>query len=259
MRELTTLCLLFLVAACGAGSSELRSGPGDEAGGGGSTTTQSCAVDLQYRAFISKWRVGGGDTVQLPLPTGFNYSFAIDWGDKSSESGGYPYISSFDDPDNNHTYSAAGEYTVTMYGLIEAWSFEALPVSKDKLVEVEELGDMGWKNLQGAFAGCSNLAAVKGGTTAGVTDMSSMFAEATSLQLDVSSWDFSKVSNMQSMLSGVTLPDNDYNLLLNRIVQTTTQNGVALDGGDSRYTAGAAESRNKLITAGWNIQDGGQR
>lgn len=257
MQKLTFLFSLLFISACGADSSDLRSGeyPGGNNGGGGGST---CALDFAYRGFASTWRVNAGDTVRLPLPKNFNYNFAIDWGDESGEEDGYPYVSSYDDPDVRHTYDSAGEYQVVIYGLVEAWSFATFTESKDKIVAVDELGDVGWKNLQGAFAGCSNLGVVRGGETAEVTDMSSMFEGVTSLQLDVSSWNFKMVANMQGMLNGVTLPDEIYGSLLHRIVQTTTQNSVHLDGGDSRYDSKAAKARTQLVGKGWQIKDGGQ-
>lgn len=257
MRKLIFLFALLFVSACGADSSDLRAGGGSDVGGGEVDPTSPCALDLAHRGFVSTWRVNAGDTVRLPLPSGFNYNFAIDWGDKSGENGGYPYISSYDDPDARHAYDRGGEYTITIYGQVEAWSFATFAESKDKIVAVDELGDVGWKNLQGAFTGCSNLGAVKGGETAEVTDMSSMFEGIPSLQLDVTSWSFKAVTNMQSMFNGMTLPTATYSNLLNRIVQTTTQNSVSLDGGNSRYDSSAEEARTQLVGNGWAIKDGG--
>ena len=257
MWKLIFLYSLYVVSACSASSSDLRSGENTD--DGGDDTPPICALDLNHRGFVSTWRVNAGDEVRLPLPSGFNYNFAIDWGDKSGEKRGYPYISSFDDPDARHTYDSAGEHQVVIYGMVEAWSFATLAASKDKIIAVDELGDVGWKNMQGAFAGCSNLGVVNGGDTEQVTDMASMFEGVTSLRLNVASWSFKRVSNMQSMFSGVTLADDAYSKLLRRIVATTTQNSVPLDGGNSRYDNSAAPARAKLVGAGWEIKDGGSR
>ena len=261
MQRLIFLSSLLIISACGVDSSDLRSGGStDEDSGGGNTgTTPICGLDLEHRGFVSTWQVNAGDEVRLPLPQGFNYNFAIDWGDKSGTKNGYPFVSSFDDPDVRHTYSDTGEYKVTIYGMVEAWSFATFAESKDKLIAVDELGDVGWKSLQGAFASCSNLAVVNGGNTEQVTDMSSMFEGASSLRLNVASWNFKQVSNMQSMFNGVTLADGDYSTMLQRIVATTKQNSVPLDGGNSRYDNNAATARSRLVGLGWKITDGGQR
>ena len=246
------------MGACGADSGNFR-GQKPYPGNGGGAFTPSCALDLAHRGFVSTWRVDAGDTVRLPLPSDFNYNFAVDWGDKSGENKGFPYVSSYDDPDARHTYTRAGEYKVTLYGMVESWSFANFPASKDMIVAVDELGDAGWKSLEGAFAGCSNLGAVSGGETAKVTNMSRMFAGATAVQLDVTSWNFKLVADMGGMFSGVTLADSAYGRLLQRIVQTTKQNSVPLDAGDSRYGSDVAEARATLVDAGWEIKDGGPR
>ena len=259
--RLVFLFSLLIISACGADSSDLRSGGGstDEDNGINTDTIPSCGLDLAHRGFVSSWRVDAGDEIRLPLPSGFNYNFAIDWGDGSGVEKGYPYVSSFDDSDIRHTYDEGGKYQVTIYGMVEAWSFATFAESKDKLVAVDELGDVGWKSLQGAFASCSNLTVVNGGNTEQVTDMSSMFEGTNSVRLDVASWNFKQVSNMQSMFNGVTLADADYSTLLRRIVATTKQNSVPLDGGNSHYDNSAAPARSRLVGLGWQITDGGLR
>ena len=246
------------MGACGADSGDFRRRTVTDNGGGG-VFDPPCALDLAYQGFVSTWQVNAGDTVRLPLPRGFNYNFAIDWGDKSEEISDFPYVSSYDDPDVSYTYTRAGEYEVTLYGMVEAWSFANFPDSKDMIVAVDELGDVGWKSLEGAFAGCSNLGAVSGGNTTKVTNMSRMFAGATSLQLDVTSWNFKLVADMDGMFNGVTLTDDAYGRFLQRIVQTTKQNSVPLDAGNSHYSSDAAAAHATLVDAGWEIKDGGPR
>lgn len=64
--------------------------------------------------FISRWRIdGGGTRVVLPLVTGFNYDFVVDWGDGASSE-----ISLANDHNAMHSYALAGEYTVTIDRLL---------------------------------------------------------------------------------------------------------------------------------------------
>lgn len=260
MQKIVILFLLYIiVSGCGAGSSDLRGSEAEDADDGDPSIPQGCSIDQVYDAFVSEWQVQAGDTVRLPLPEGFRYNFAVDWGDASGGKDGHPYVSSFDDPDTSHTYSKAGNYKVSIYGMVEAWSFAAIADSKDMIVAVDSLGDAGWKNLQGAFAGCTNLGKVAGGETSEVRDMSDMFAGATSLQLDVSRWNFKQVRRMEGMFSGVTLPDATYNELLSRIVETTKQKGVLLDAGDSYYSGTGVRDHQTLTGADWEIKDSGQR
>ena len=155
--------------------------------------------------FLSTWRVpANSKTITLPLVSGYNYNFTVDWGDGSPIS----EITAHDDADKTHTYATAADYNLVIDGLLEAWSFNDTG-DKDKILSVEDFGDLGYKNLSGAFHGCSNLAAFEGGITSDVTDMSSMFEGATSANPDVSNWNVSSVTDMRAMFSGVTNANPD--------------------------------------------------
>ncbi len=148
--------------------------------------------------FISTWRIPPLDLdIQLPLRSGYNYDFTVSWGDGSSSE-----VKAHDDPAARHTYNAAGDYTITIVGTLEAWYFNS-GGDKDKIIAVENFGRMGWKNLNYAFAGCSNLTTFKGGDVSQVTDMSFMFFDALSLaQLNTSDWNVSSVTDMSYMFIG---------------------------------------------------------
>ena len=121
--------------------------------------------------FVTVWRTTiPGQNVTLPLRSGYNYNFTVDWGDGSATS----TITAHNDPDITHTYANAGTYTVIIDGTVEAWYFNNRG-SKNTLMEVLDLGDVGWKNLERAFYGCDNLTTFAGGDVSGVTNMSRMF------------------------------------------------------------------------------------
>ncbi len=146
---------------------------------------------------------------------------------------------------------------------------------------------MGWKNLEAAFYGCSNLTTFKGGDVSQVTDMRHMFSGASSLeqldtsnwdvssvenmalmfifaskleQLDLSNWDFGSVASMRNMFvdaSGLTT--ESYSDMLMRIVDTSIKDSIPLGGGLAKYNDCGAKARAILITAprNWDITDGG--
>ena len=157
--------------------------------------------------FKSTWRVGdgsygdGSNSIKLPLVEGYNYNFSVDWGD-----GQTGVVTSYNDSDAIHNYGSSGDYTVTITGLVEGWSFPEVdgmdpPGDNEKLLTVIELGTVGWKNLSGAFRGCNNLTAVAGGDTSEVVDMSNMFRDAGNATPITSSWNTSKVKNMSNMFN----------------------------------------------------------
>ena len=145
--------------------------------------------------FVSVWKVEDTNLqVVLPVPSGFNYDFQVDWGD-----GAQGEVTAWDDEDATHTYAQTGTYTITISGAVEAWSFWKVPHSKDMLIAVNDLGSVGWRNFFGAFLGCENLKEVAGGDTAQVTDMRYMFYLAVSVVPDTSGWDTSNVTSMAGM------------------------------------------------------------
>ncbi|MDM8566739.1 BspA family leucine-rich repeat surface protein [Candidatus Halobeggiatoa sp. HSG11] len=92
-----------------------------------------------------------------------------------------------------------------------------------------------------------------------ITDMSSMFRGATAFNQDISSWSVSNVTNMSSMFMGVTLSTANYNALLEGWNALTLQSGITFDGGNSQYTcSSAAETArtNMIGTDTWSITDG---
>ena len=159
---------------------------------------------LPASPFISEWTVTDGEDITLPLKEGYNYNFTVNWGDESSSE-----VTSYDDSDITHTYDTAGTYTVTISGTVEAWYFNDSG-SKDKIISVKNLGDMGWKDLSYAFAECTNLKELYGGNISGVTNMKDMFKSNYSLvNLDIRQWDVSNVTDMTGMFDGVSLANPD--------------------------------------------------
>ena len=158
--------------------------------------------DGNHPSFVSKWRIDGdGTKIVLPLPTGLEYDFEVDWGDGE--------VTSHTDAEAMHVYKNAGIYTVSITGLVEGWSFAQFPRNRDNIVSVEDLGALGWRRLRGAFAGCESLTSVAGGDTSDVVTMRSMFEGASSVTPDVSGWDTSAVTDMAGMFvyAGVADPN----------------------------------------------------
>ncbi len=158
-------------------------------------------LDTSSRAFSTRWEVTSRDlTVELPLVCDngsggrYDYNFRVNWGDGLEST-----VVKCDDDDRLHTYARPGAYTVTIEGLLEAFSFKQHPRSRDQLTNVWNLGTMGWKSLRGAFAHSKNLTTVAGGNTTLVTDMSYMFHGAERVDPEVSGWNTSRVTDMKWM------------------------------------------------------------
>jgi len=174
--------------------------------GGTESNTATASFDITSE-FVSVWETTTpNETITLPLLTGHTYNFVVDWGDGETSE-----ITAFDDLDIDHVYATAGTYTMTMVGTIEAWNFIDAPdiSSATKIIEVVDLGAMGWRNLSGAFSS-DGLISFYGSDTTGVTNMSNMFIYASSLvTADVSDFNTSGVTNMANMFQGTALVSLD--------------------------------------------------
>ena len=181
--------IFFLAIACGAS---------------GKNSQKSITSVVVPNEFVSTWRVGdasfgdGDLTVTLPLRSGFNYNFTVDWGDGTTAE-----VTAHDDVDIDHAYGSAGDYTIKITGTVEAWYFNNTG-DKDKIISVQELGSVGWKNFDNAFSGCSNLTTFSGGDTSNVTSMARMFLLASQVTPDTSNWDTSNVTDMDAMFAYAT-------------------------------------------------------
>ena len=226
-------------------------------GGGGSDKNDSGSGSTEPDpSFSSTWRVPADNkTITLPLVEDYNYNFTVDWGDDTPIS----EITAHDDEDKAHTYAEAGDYNLVIEGTLEAWSFNNAG-DKDKIRSVESFGDLGYKNLSGAFQGCTNLGDFEGGVTSDVTDMTSMFEGATSANPDVSDWDVSSVTDMTSMFDDSGLSTANYNaFLINLADNNALVENVTLGVGTLKYDSFAARTALDALVddRGWTITDGG--
>ncbi|MGL1886520.1 MAG: BspA family leucine-rich repeat surface protein [Reichenbachiella sp.] len=154
--------------------------------------------------FITTWQTStNGETINLPTE-GVGYDFDVDWGDES--------VDSDQTGDVSHTYASAGVYTVKITRDFPRIFFNN-EGDRDKILTVEQWGDINWSSMTGAFHGCSNLnvVAVDAPDLNGVVSMFQMFKGALSFDGEIDSWDVSDVTTMYEMFSGATAFDQSLN------------------------------------------------
>jgi surface protein len=148
-----------------------------------------------------------------------SYNFIVNWGDGTF--GG----------SSTHTYASPGIYTITIYGTFTGWRFNN-DGDRLKLLDIIQWGDCfrlgtteGWYfagasnmnisavdtlNLEGTtslsncFTNCTSLNSPNliGWDTSGVTDMLSVFRNASSFNQPIEVWNTSNVTNMANMFLG---------------------------------------------------------
>lgn len=148
--------------------------------------------------FITTWKTDIPSTSndnQITIPTtGTGYNYDIDWGDGSSDTGVTGNIT--------HIYSVPDTYTVSITGDFPRIYFNNLG-DKEKLIAINQWGNISWSSMNKAFSGCINLTipATDAPDLSLVTDMSYMFENATSFNQPINHWDVSNITNMSNLFA----------------------------------------------------------
>ena len=157
-------------------------------------------------AFITTWRTTTvNETITFP---GVG-TYTIDWGDESS-----PSVNVKDQ--QQHTYATAGNYTVSVSGNLSQISNSCYS-DAEKLRSIEQWGNIRWSNMHEAFCGASQMTynATDNPDLSRVSNMVSMFKNASVFNGDISGWDVSSVTNMKNMFDGArafSQPLNTWNV-----------------------------------------------
>ena len=148
--------------------------------------------------FITTWKTDNpgdsGDNQITILTIGDGYNYSVDWGDGSSDDGVAGSIT--------HTYSDPGTYAVSISGDFLGIYFGSSG-DRNKIMSIEQWGDISWSSMAYAFVGCENLTvpANDAPDLSNVTDLRYMFANATSFNESIEHWDVSNVTDMSGMFA----------------------------------------------------------
>ena len=151
--------------------------------------------------FVTTWQTTTADE-SITIPgTG---AYTVDWGDGSTPTAASGGVT--------HTYTTAGTYTVSISGGLTRINLGfSGTTNSEKLQSIEQWGNMTWSSMKSAFEGAFNMtySATDAPDLSGVTDMSSMFVEASLFDGNLSAWDVSTVTKMESMFSKAAAFDGD--------------------------------------------------
>ena len=153
--------------------------------------------------FVTTWRTGAdNETVTIPVYSGLTYYYTVIWGDGSTDTG----VTG----DASHTYAAAGDHQVRIYGIFLGIHLDG-HADASKLASIDQWGSNQWASMASAFKGASSMKyeATDAPDLSGVTNMTRMFSGAESFDGDLSSWSVSQVTDMSSMFAGADAFDGD--------------------------------------------------
>jgi len=155
-------------------------------------------------AFVTTWDTNLADGTTVTLALAGEVDAVIDWGDGN--------VTDVTTPGPHaHDYGTNGIYTVVVTGYSTTLGNGGSESERQKLLSVDNWGQLGFTSMSGAFSGCSNLVSVpltSNGIEA-VTDMSGMFVSASLFNQDISTWNTSTVTDMSYMFQGASSFNQD--------------------------------------------------
>jgi surface protein len=158
--------------------------------------------------FVTTWKTdnaGTSNSTSITIPTtGGGYNYDVDWDNNGT----------FDElgltGDVTHDFTTPGTYTIQIQGDFPRIYFVG-GGDRRKILSIDQWGDIAWTSMGFAFNGASNLVinASDAPDLSLVTDMGSMFSNATSINQDISAWDVSSVTDMSFMFANATSFNQD--------------------------------------------------
>lgn len=157
--------------------------------------------------FVTTWKTNNLGTLSDSLSiyitaddTNFDFNFDVDW----NNDGVFDTIGVTGDI--SHLYADTGIYTIRIRGNFPRIQFGWRDIinvrDSEKLISVNQWGDIYWKKLDSAFTGCwkMNVSALDTIALDSLVNpsLAAMFS-VSGINADISHWDVSSITNMKSM------------------------------------------------------------
>lgn len=194
-----------------------------EIGQGAANKPFVIGIDTTLINHSTSYTISPDDSFTLPLTSGLNYDFDVDWGDGTKET-------ITDSTPVTHNYFTQGQYSVSISGIVPEMIFSSSATAEgNKIVDIEAWGNVAWRNVHrmfdvcknigdisakdipnfgnlsdlfGMFRGCSNFS---GGThfkywdLSGITSLRNMLGSTPAFTSDISDWDVSNIRNFSGL------------------------------------------------------------
>ncbi|AUP79614.1 BspA family leucine-rich repeat surface protein [Flavivirga eckloniae] len=157
---------------------------------------------LSGQSFNSIWdteKPDGSASNQVVIPTNpsYTYSYAVNWGDGTSDTNVTGDIT--------HTYASPGKYTIEISGDFPSIYFNNTG-DKNKIIEILAWGTIQWQTMENAFYGCENLNfdAIDSPDLSKVTTLKNMFKNAKVFNGIVNNWDIITITDISGIFAGAS-------------------------------------------------------
>lgn len=144
--------------------------------------------------------IGSPVSWDVSLPLVGTTDVEVDWGDGTTD-----YYNTAGQ--KLHTYTTVGTFEIKITGSLHGWGLTSFN-DRDKVYAIHSWGSLGLVDLTSACQGLVNIGYVAPPPST-VTNMNSMFNNATNFNGDISGWNVSNVTSMTSMFSGATSFNQD--------------------------------------------------
>jgi surface protein len=133
------------------------------------------------------------------LPIRGNTNIVIDWGDGGATT---TVVSANRTTDVSKTYAVNGNYTISISGTLQQYGRGTNPASNPKITSILSFGELGLQNLYGAFTEATNLTTIPDVLPSTVSNLKAMFGAASNFNDgNIANWNTSNVTDMNSMFS----------------------------------------------------------
>ncbi len=182
-------------------------GDGNPNNGSGEYTDITDAGPDCLDAFITTWKVEANGTVEIPLVSGQQYDFIIDWGDGDMEA----YSGTGLTCTHTYTHSSEEVKTIKISGVFPQIYFANSAAQAQKIQTVEQWGTVAWTSMRYAFGQCSNLRinAPDAPDLSQVIDMEGMFTLCSAMNDPIGHWEVGTIKTMGNLFALATSFNQD--------------------------------------------------
>lgn len=169
------------------------------------------------KPFVSTWRTSNTSTgsststqVLLPLTSFGTYNFIVNWGD-----GNINTITAWNQAQVLHTYSVAGDYTITITGVCTGFRFNNTG-DRLKLLSISSWGSLKLGTQSANFFGCANLSLSSVSdilNLVGTSSLTDTFRGCSSITTinRLTEWNFSSIITLTRTFATMPLFNNPLN------------------------------------------------